>query len=551
MKNLILIAALAATTATFAQKLSDDFTVTVSQPYQVIDAPNKQYFTTKDGDVISIKSRGEIVSIQKFDSESMSEEGRNVYEDFPKGTNIQRIIETKAGLFYLSEAYDKSEKAFKLYSRKVNTDDYSFSKLNTMFTTSKKVTKGEMNAYGRYPNMMSTPKMSGMTGLVNGGTNFTIYQSYDKSKTLVQYRLKPTEKRDAVNKDILGFHVYDENMNKIWGEEVEMPHTEKEMNNLAYTVGSDGTVYMISYLNESKELELIKVTNDGNLTNHVLSVDGTISFGRLLLVEGSDGNFMCSGYYANGYEFKYTFGGGSVAFNADGVYSFKLTADGEVSDTWKIAFPLEIVQQYLNDKQREKLEEREKEGKAGIMDLIMSEFIPQPDGSFIVVGEQKYIRNEWYGTGTTNLAHFSNVVVMKISKSGELIWITKIPKNQVLVLGDSIDPFAEGQLSIRYVQGKDAHYVLFVDNPKNENLPENKVPEDHKNGLGGYITAYKVNDSDGAAERHTVADLNNIKGQKAYQLSITRICGTQSGTFLMEIYKKGKEDAMVKMELAN
>src|SRR5690606_8724765 len=131
----------------------------------------------------------------------------------------------------------------------------------------RKITKGERDEEGDLPLNWGMAKTGGMEGLVFVGVNFTVYQSYDRSHIMVQYRLKPETKRDAKSYDELGFHVFDKSMNPIWGGEYKMPHTEAEMNNIAYTVTSKGIVYMISYLTATKELELITVSKEGIQTH--------------------------------------------------------------------------------------------------------------------------------------------------------------------------------------------------------------------------------------------------------------------------------------------
>jgi hypothetical protein len=387
---------------------------------------------------------------------------------------------------------------------------------------------------------------------MNIGVNFDVFQSFDKSKVLIQYRLYPEEKRDALNKDVLGFYVFNEDMESVWGKEVTMPHTEAEMNNLAYTVDSKGVAYMLSFLREKKQFEWITIDN-GDLTNNVLDVDADVTVQKFNLIEDKSGKVVCAAFYARGYDFKATFNGGfsgTLSFNCDGIYMFKINADGEASDAWKMEFPIEMIRQYLNEGQQKALEKREAEGKAGIEDLKMLEFFAQPDGSYIVLGEQRYVRSEYYMTGTTNVGHFSNIVMAKISANGEIVWMKKLPKNQAAPLGDSYSQYFEGQLGVKYIPGKDVHYLMFVDNPKNENLSENKVPEAHKNGMGGWLTAFEVSDVDGSANRHTLIDLGNIPGGKnAYQFQVTRICKSDAKNFMMEVYLKGKEDGMVTIKL--
>jgi hypothetical protein len=85
-----------------------------------------------------------------------------------------------------------------------------------------------------------------------GGYDLSI--SEDKTKFMYNYSLYPRERNDKINKDIIGMYVFDENLNKVWGEEIEMPYSEAKMDNLGYTVTNDGRVCMLAkvYEGESK-----------------------------------------------------------------------------------------------------------------------------------------------------------------------------------------------------------------------------------------------------------------------------------------------------------
>ena len=61
--------------------------------------------------------------------------------------------------------------------------------------------------------------------------------------------------------------------------------------------------------------------------------------------------------------------------------------------------------------------------------------------------------------------YYGDVIITKIDAKGNLVWEKKMPKTQVSIPqsgGSSI-----GGLSIKYIKGKDAHYILYLDNPKN------------------------------------------------------------------------------------
>jgi hypothetical protein len=52
-------------------------------------------------------------------------------------------------------------------------------------------------------------------------------------------------KNDAVSRDVIGFYMFDKDLNKVWGNEVRMPYTEEMMDNIDYTVTSKGEAYLL------------------------------------------------------------------------------------------------------------------------------------------------------------------------------------------------------------------------------------------------------------------------------------------------------------------
>ncbi|MCG8577159.1 MAG: hypothetical protein MI810_19915, partial [Flavobacteriales bacterium] len=343
-----------------------------------------------------------------------------------------------------------------------------------------------------------------------GGNKFLVYQSFDKSKTMISYRCTPVNKDANVNHDIIGFYVFDEDMNKIWGDEVEMPYTEKEMNNIAYTVGSNGDAKMLITNRVTSEYELITVSG-GKLSTSNLNLSAEQLVRNMKFAEDDKGNFVCGGFYANGYEFKMTFGGAAMTFNANGILYFEINSEGKVTKQKNFDFEEDFIKQNLNDRQKKAVEEREAKGKAGILDLFLTHFMVKEDGSIYIVGERQYARNEFYGPQQKMVYHFSNVIAAKLNPEGELEWMKKLPKNQAGLQGG-------GQMSIAYLDGKAADYVAFVDNPKNINLSaEDGIPAAHKDGLGGFLTTYKIDHEDGELEKHTILDLEKVGEYKADQ----------------------------------
>ena len=104
-------------------------------------------------------------------------------------------------------------------------------------------------------------------------------------------------------------------------------------------------------------------------------------------------------------------------------------------------------------------------------------------------------------------------------------------------------------LSYKYVKSGSNHYVLFLDNIKNLKIADNEYPEKHRSGMGGFLTAYQVNDADGATKKLSLFDLKDMKGVPVYQFSTLRIMEIGENSMLMEFYKKKKQDLLLRIEI--
>ncbi len=532
----LLLALLLIPSLMFGQKLSDDFTVSVADPYQVIDAGSKDYITLDNGNIIMLKIRKGVNHLQLFGVEGMKEIARNTYEDFPKYTKKIELIKLKDKIYYIYQAYNKSTKNFSVYSREINTEEASFMEQQELFTTNRKVASSKTNGELKY---IKTTGYS--VGGVVPGPKFLIEKSFDDSKLMIHYRSNPRDRKDAINYDDIGFFIFDKDMNKIWGQEVKMPYTEAKMNNVAYSVSSKGNALMLIVNNDSKTYEVISVDNSGTTKTNNLGISSEKLVRSIKVKELPSGNFSCAGFYANGIEYKFM--GGNFVFNINGLLYFEVSAEGDVVSKNTYDFSENFIKQNLSDHQKKKAEAREAKGKAGIGDLLLLNFVIKKDGSAYFVGERQYMQKAIMSS--TYEFRYGNIVMIKVNKDGELKWMKKLPKQQIGVAGI-------GQMSFAYMEGKDSDYITFVDNPKNIKLDAaGGVPEPHKDGMGGFLTAYKIDHETGDLEKHTICDLKNIEGVRAYQFRTTRIVKSSDGVFLMEIYIKKKKDTMVKFKLNN
>jgi len=104
-------------------------------------------------------------------------------------------------------------------------------------------------------------------------------------------------------------------------------------------------------------------------------------------------------------------------------------------------------------------------------------------------------------------------------------------------------------LSYKYMEKNGYHYLLYLDNVKNMNLGLNEYPARHMSGKGGYLTAYKIDDTSGDVSKLSLFDMKDVNGIAVYQFSTDRIIQASEEEVLLELYKKKKEDIMIRIAI--
>ncbi len=540
MKQLILTAILSIIgTFTFSQEkitLSKEFSYDVSKPYPVTDAGIKTYFG-KEGEVLSIKVDGKVVYIQKYEEKTLKQISSKVYEDFDKGFVTENIVNFANKYFLFYSAWDKPNKKEQLFVREVDFDKGQFTGKSTkLITVDGKVTGGD-------------------------GNKFQIETSFDESKLLIRYRQFPESKKDNVNKDIIGMFVYDGNLEQIWGKSVKMPYTESQMNNIDYAVNNKGTAFILSEvlpngeknrLNKDKtpnfKIKLLSITGDNGIEANDLDVEikGKM-INQVGFFEGPKDELILAGYYGN-----------KSYNNVDGIFMFKMTETGEMSDAVNFEIPTEIIKQYKSDKAQKKMDKKEDEGyDYSLSNMVLRDLSVAEDGSIVMVGEKYYAVTTYNSKGQSSTTYYyQEMLISKINSDGSLGWMRKLPKNQVGRNSGTSSLFTVtftlgggSGLGFKYINNNDAHYLLFLDNVKNINLKDNEVPKAHQDGAGGFLTGYRIDDKTGEVKKLSILDTKDAKGTELFQFQPTRIVNVSENVFGLECYKKDKEDVMIKITL--
>ncbi len=353
-------------------------------------------------------------------------------------------------------------------------------------------------------------KLSESSKLVSymGYGKYSFYYSNDSTMMLMTCRLKPKERRDRLNKDVIGFNLYDSQMKTLYSHQIEMPYTEADMDILDKEIDSKGNIYLLAKVKlnnsidgETKEnkglyrYELMRV-NQKEHTMQALKIGLEGKFvNDVILSEDLKHDIIITGYYSN------RKGGG-----ADGAYVIRMEYDANNAvkklNTTYHEFPKEVLQAYESARTKRKMEEKEKDDNLEASNLELRRVVFGVDGSLTIIGEEHYVVEHTHYNGktttTTYTYYYNDILALKVNKEGKTEWCHKIPKYQKG--GSTRD------LGFHYHNYKGDSYFFFLDNAKNANISLSETPAMHAAGRGGYLIAVKI-DAAGKISKQPIFDI--------------------------------------------
>ncbi|UII25772.1 hypothetical protein LVD15_21085 [Fulvivirga maritima] len=253
------------------------------------------------------------------------------------------------------------------------------------------------------------------------------------------------------------------------------------------------------------------------------------------IFETSEKFMMGAGFYHNG----------TAKHDVDGVFVFKIKKDGEAYDTFAHDIPSEVINAHVKSRIASKNEEKPDEEEV-LSDMFFDIVKVLEDGSVVLVAEQYEARSMTSSLGSRQVMHpyylYNSVLATKISADGSMAWINKVPKRQ----GGRRE---RGSMSYQYFYQGGKHHFIYLDNPVNEDLKDDEVPASVGNDGVGLLTDYCVDDESGEMNRVNVFNSKHVAEMKVNKVSPFGIVQVSEYEFLMEVYKKKKDNIMLKFNV--
>ncbi len=550
MKKVCLLLLMLIAFKTFSQepKISDNFTVVTGEEYGETDGIFKEFYNHKDY-AVAINSQKKDLVIQKFNTTTLVEVERVQLKNFMKDKGHHgKLIRIGEKVIFFYEDWDKKKQVESLMAIDISLNDLSISDPYVFLDQQGKIVR----------NGLRGPNASGM--LRAFGYKYFFQKSFDKKKLLVAYQLRLNFDDDEKRLRQFVIRIYDSELNLESNEVIEMPYTIKEMENEDFAIDKHGNFYMIAKIYENgrkdeknKEKEInyhlsllkVKVNTNEVLVNTIKIGDKYID--DIALYESGTGDIFVGGTCKNperGVNSPVT---SKKNGEPTGLFAVKFTEEGEVLDFTSFDFPADILSKHTTKKEKRKSKKNKKndEIKPTFEDLKITSIAINTDGSFLILGEQRYVRentrvNSGGSTSTSYSYLYLNILAAKINADGTLAWIHKLPKFQ-------IGRHGKGSMSFTHMFAGDYHYLLYLDNIKNLNLADDEYPERYVDKREGYFTAYIINDETGEVRKEAIFNTLDIDGVEIEHFDTDKILSLSDSEILIEGFEGKNKDFLIKV----
>jgi len=496
MKRIVLAIIFAPLLSTLSHTQSTKFTFKLGEEYTLPRKSEDLIYMGNDRDgILNLSLKKEELTILRFDGKTLEKTSERVIplSDATKNFVSETVLDFGGKYYWFHSDWDKGSETESLYYDVIDVASGRLSSTDKkMFQTTKISTDG----YAR---------TSAYTSEVYG--KYTFNQDANRTKLLVTYRLLPEFKSDRKNFDKLGFQVFDDKMNKLWGGEYIMPYTEAVMDNSDFTVDNNGNAYMLAKVYDSEKrkevdketglpayhFEVMKFVKGQKKPTIVKLNLGENFLKQVTLIENNQHEITIACTYSK-----------KVRSNStDGIFLAVIDTDGKLVKYKKgyYEFPLEELTKFESARKRRKMENKD---DYEAPNLYVKNIIVNADGGVAIACEEYYMVETTYytsngGMRTKRTYYYQDIIATKINSNGEVAWIRKIPKYQRGSAG-------RGTMSFKLISDASGYYFLYLDNLKNMNLSEEEEPKIHQDRMGGQVIISRI-DPNGKISKELLFDI--------------------------------------------
>ncbi len=310
--------------------------------------------------------------------------------------------------------------------------------------------------------------------------------------------------------EAISIAIIDQNRNAIWNKDIELPYEEVMFNIEDYCINQQGDVFVIGYLFNEKprtkvkgkpnySYKILRYNADGSQKEYDIKLaDKFVSTLRAYAV-GNDA-LVCTGFYNN--RNHYSIAGTFYA-------SLDLTTNQFTKESYR-EFDSKLLENTLSEKELKQYKKREEKGKdVELPQYAFRNLVRRSDGGAILIGENYYVRVVTTSTGrsrTTNYYYYyNNIFVANISPSGDIEWVTFIPKRQTTANDGGY--FSSFVFAVR----KDKMYFIFNDDLRNIPYDKNKGLRNMSASSKYGVTSITSLDTKGNQERFELTKYSNTQ----------------------------------------
>jgi len=514
---------------------SKEFEYTLSNTYDIVDGTYsildgvKNYWN-KNGEVLAVKFNDDgYVVFQKFSGEQLNEIKRFTSEQY-KDITAEAFAEMNGRYYFFYVKRNNATKLKQMYVREIDFESCNWADEEKLLFDVRKEQKQI-----QYSNLFKAKSLS---------KDFNFVKSFDGKTLVIQYSLKYGDAKQSNQPLAFQMHSFNAELEELWSTEIEIPITEEQFDLFSAATDNNGNTYLLGINRGIVKGKIVTFNGELSLSPILLyKIDGysqslseeEIDLGenyvaQIGLFAGKNENLIVGGYYKN-----------KIAENTCGIFIYSTGIEEE----GKFAFsplPADELLKHSELKTKEEIKEKKIEGHL-IGGIYPREIHFEKDNGYTIIGE-KYSYNY---TERQIIHKYKEILVSRIDGNGELVWATKLPKNQ-LSATTNLESYNGGTGYTRIVT-EAFEYYLFVDNLKNLTLTENQVPQLHSDGAGGFFSGFKVNRETGEYTRFTIMDFRDVNGIKINRLILSKITYLTDHQFALEFNTDKKKNVMLKFSL--